>query len=177
MKKCYVLYGLTLFFFPTLLFADNFLCPTTNEYVETGTTLGQVLIACGQPTKVVESKNQSGPQQVTQLTYQRTVVKQNRLVANNMQQYQLDFQVADNKIIGILVNGQAVQATSCQNGSLKVGDVGSKILSQCGQPFLITRTMADVKTPQTTEIIYQTNSYLPPVTFIFQDGRLVGQKQ
>src|SRR3990167_6343443 len=145
---------------PQFIFATNYLCPSTNQYVATGDTLGQVMMICGQPTKIIEPKTNNESEQVTQLLYQRTAVKQNKLLANDMRQYQLDIQISNNKIVGILVNGQSVQSTnSCYNTTIKIGDPIQNVLQYCGKPFLVTQTMAKIKNTEPIKLIYSPNDY------------------
>ena len=89
-----------------------------------------------------------------------------------MRQYQLDIQISNNKIVGILVNGQSVQSTnSCYNTTIKIGDPIQNVLQYCGKPFLVTQTMAKIKNTEPIKLIYSPNDYTSPITFVFQNGK------
>ncbi len=174
--------ALTILLLPASLFAaqQSLYCASQNPgTVEIGNSIEQVINTCGTPTS--QSTKEIYPvkeQPVTQWIYNHIpnsawtqgalINEPNALIVNFDQ---------NNKITKIVVNGTSVEQTNTCNIqlSLHVGDTMQKTYQLCqwadDKKELIEKTMLPSK--QQTTFIYQTSSFNPPTTFIFEDSQLV----
>ncbi len=80
--------------------------------------------------------------------------------------------------------GQPLSSYTCPNGVVQMGSSMNDVASACGLPVFQKNMLQKTPMPQqnaavtgaATLLIYKPQSYLPPQTFVFQNGLLIGQK-
>ncbi len=162
----------------------SFFCPENFTQINAGDTLDQVQALCGEPdTKVVaEMPEKDGPQ-VWDYYVPQTAHSNSGPVPQGALKTSIAFD-GDGKVINMSVNGVSVGATAVCGGSVSLGDTRDYVKNTCGKPPFVTKTdasglppapPANSKDPATKHVEW---TYLsnPPVTLIFEGGRLVGKK-
>lgn len=150
--------------------ADMF-CPNNFNSVNVGDSLEAVMTACGKPDS--KSSNNKKAAQPQEWGY---------YIANDpskpgTMKLTIAFD-ADGKAINISVNGSGMPQTQlCANGQIALGDNQDAVQAACGKPTFVNQTLEAQKAevPE-TEVIEITYNASPAVTFVFENGKLVGRK-
>lgn len=185
--KCAVALGFS--FLPMIAFsADSLYCPAKQGYISIGMDSSQVMSLCGQPMMRQDSNEVQVAQKipVTQLIY--TTLNQGSVYSGLSSYYtmwslpsgsngtSLRFNVVNNKITAIDINGSGTNAMSiCGGASVQIGDDVNKVYSACGDPSLVNETFINQPIPksQHPEVwIYQLEPYQPTIHLTFIDGKL-----
>ncbi|MGD9152523.1 MAG: DUF2845 domain-containing protein [Gammaproteobacteria bacterium] len=159
--------------------ANYYFCDKTNNYIYLGDSITHVKQMCGEPitsaTKISQATNTI---KVTRWTYNATP-------KNPYTEYQLspdkgiltfDFDKNDKLVQILLKNKSLQQTTAClYNQPIKIGDSSFMVVNRCWMPNSIQ--YLTIKLPQNrsniqTTLTYQSNTYMPTTTLIFQNNKL-----
>lgn len=82
------------------------------------------------------------------------------------------------KVINITVNAQSLASTSLCGRTVSVGDVDKSVKAACGDPAFINqnKTSGDASNAPQTEITEFKYNTTPPITLIFENGKLKERK-
>lgn len=170
-----IFYLLLMLFSCTESFA--FFCPTNFNQINIGDTLEEVIKQCGKPNKQKEvtTPNENVVQEWGY--YNNAPVSPeptNPPVATLKTNITFD---KDGKAISISVNGIGVGATSICGPLIQIGNTRDQVEAACGKPVFLNKqnTPGDTtpKEIKTTQVLYETD---PPLTLIFEDGKLKERK-
>lgn len=181
---------LSILFFPTAS-AFAFFCPTNFNSVLPGDSLSAVQQACGAPTS-----------QRTYAAQENTAQEWSYFIPGKGQDVtKLAFLIKDNKVLNITVTSadstcqmnlqNNTSINMCPEGSqieknvsytdlcgptvINLGSSVNQVQTACGNAAFVKTYAQPSQTPgkQITEYYYDSN---PPVTFLFEDGRLTDRK-
>ena len=82
---------------------------------------------------------------------------------------------ANGKAVNISVNGIGVGATTICGNNLQLGDTRDTVKAACGTPTLINKQTASPEKPS-IKVVEFTYKSTPPVTLIFENGKLKEKK-
>lgn len=168
MKFNYLIFSAALL--PTFSFA--FFCPTNFNQIQEGDSIEQVQALCGKPDKqeTVEKKAE-GPQEWSYFVPQ-TVGMSSMNPAQGTLKTQVTFD-SSGKAINISVNGIGVGSTAICGSMIQLGDSSERIKSACGTPVLVNKQSPEENKEQPTKITSFTYGTTPPVTLMFENGKLM----
>lgn len=173
----------------TTVFADQVYCPSGQHYIQTGMTEAEVLNACGHPLSINETnETPTAKVPITQLIY--TSLNQGSVypglndafynqwsLPSGSTGISLQFDIRNNKVISIKMNGSDTNATTlCGGRSVQVGDPPSAIYNACGSPGYTNQTYINQPIPTTTKPkvwIYRQDQYQPAIHLLFVNGQLM----
>lgn len=169
MKK--IMTTLAISLFSTSSFA--MFCPSGFNIIQIGDPIDQVVKLCGNPdTKKITKSTPTQPQEWNYF-----------VKPDPTQQGTLKMSVAfdkDKKVINITVNGTSlVNTTICNGNTIQYGDTDEKVKAACGDPAYKNQPAIDAATAAAlpiTEIAELTYNTAPPVTLIFENGKLKDHK-
>lgn len=158
------------FFLYNTAWADWF-CPTNFNSINPGDSIATVTAACGQPdSKTTNNKKAAQPQEWSYYIAQDP---------NKPGTMKLTIAFDDNgTAINISVNGSGMPQTSlCANGQIQLGDAQAAVQAACGKPTYVAQTEAGQNAPvPETELVEFTYNSTPPVTLVFENGKLTQRK-
>ena len=174
-----VISSLAFFMLPSISFA--FFCPTNFNQIDYGMTPDQVIQTCGVPSEQKESKkvNDNIPQEWNYYIPQTVDMGGTSQFAQGTLKTSITFD-DKGKAINISVNGIGVGATTiCGNTNLQLGASKEDVKNACGKPSFVNKQAlsADTTQPPDSKILeYTYSSATPPVTLIFENGKLTEKK-
>lgn len=164
-----------------------FFCPKNFNQIEFGDSMASVLQACGAAdSKVVKDAPDNTPQE-----WSYFVAQQSRGTMSNAAQGTIKTSFAfdgNGKLININVNGIGVATTSNCGSPVVLGDTRQTVQAACGKPSFVNQenqptsginANANSKTEEvdeSTKLVELTYSSTPPITLIFEGGRLTGKR-
>lgn len=161
---------------PSVSFA--FFCPTNFTQIDYGNTIEQVQQQCGKPDKIeIKELKKEGPQEWNYFIPQ-TVASNTMNPVQGTLKTQVMFD-KDGKAINISVNGIGVGSTLlCGNTMVQLGDTRESIKKRCGDPSFINKqetpsSGSEAQSTKQTIFTYNTN---PPISLVFENGKLVEKK-
>lgn len=174
---------------PTVSTAGQTYCPEGHSFIQVGMTESQVIAACGQPLSRTRSNQQVTIKvPVTQLIYTSTTptqyypgiassdLKQWSLPTGINNLYNIQFDIVNNKVKSVHVNGASTNAMNiCNGNSVQVGDEEAQVYAACGSPNQTNTTYNNEPIPgnNKSEIwIYQIDQYQPSIRLTFVNGSL-----
>ena len=198
-----LLNGLNLLACRIAMAQDTAYCPQHSQYISLGMTVDEVIAACGMPNNKLEL---DGPitkrVPVTQLVYNNQGGQSSPYAGewqnpkysyNNYDPHsafygvwtvdtgfgagaRVEIDVADNKVLGIKLNGDSTNALStCGSVSITQGDPASKVYSACGNPSFVNNTYVDMPILSATNPqiwTYQIGQFQPILKLTIVDGKL-----
>ncbi len=150
--------------------ADMF-CPNNFNSVNIGDSLDAVITACGKPDN--KTSNNKKAEQPQEWGY---YIAQDPTKPGTMK-LTIAFDATGNAI-NISVNGSGMPQTQlCPNGQIQLGDSQDAVQAACGKPTFVNQTLEAQKAevPE-TEIVEITYNGAPPITFVFENGKLTQRK-
>lgn len=159
---------------PTLSFA--FFCPTNFNQIQIGDSIDTVIKLCGKPNSEKKSSvpNDDVPQQWSYYFPQNYVIG----ATNDKQGSQpavITFN-ASGSVVNISVNNVSVNSTRVCGSGIQLGSTRESVKSACGKPSFINRQTQSTDPTESSsekiEIIQYVYTTTPPMTLIFQDGKL-----
>ncbi len=150
--------------------ADWF-CPNNFNSINPGDSIEAVTTACGQPDSKTSNNQKAAQPQEWSYYVQQDPSKPGTMKLT------VAFD-ANGSAINISVNGSGMPQTSlCANGQIQLGDSQNAVQAACGKPTYIAQTEAGQKAevPE-TEIVEYTYNSSPPVTLVFENGKLTQRK-
>lgn len=156
-----------------------FFCPTNFNQIDFGLTPDQVMQTCGKPDdkKEFTKANENIPQEWSYFVPQTLLLKNNTQQAQGTYKMTVAFNEQGN-VINISINGIGVGSTPLCNG-VQLGDTKDRVKASCGEPGFITKQAApnNPTDQQDTKILEFTYSSVnPPITLIFENGKLADKK-
>lgn len=154
--------------------AFAFFCPTNFQDIQMGDTKETVLQKCGQPASQKEvAAPDTGPQEwIFNVTPTTAVSGQGSV---NKGSVRMSVMLQDNKILNIFANGMSMPSTTICGTSISVGTTADQLKAACGMPTMVNKGTPSGNAPAPSiEMLYNSR---PPVTLIFQDGKLTGKKE
>lgn len=162
--KLFVLILGSLFF--SQAWADMF-CPNNFNSINLGDSIAAVIAACGAPdSKTTNNKKANQPQEWTYY-----IANDPNMPGTMKTTIAFD---ASGSVINISVNGSGMSQTQiCANNPIQLGDNMDAIKAACGNPTYINQTQIaqNASVPETEIVEFQYNSS-PPVTLVFENGKL-----
>ncbi len=166
--------------------AQSIYCPAHHMYINQGMTQMQVIEACGQPSyKRLKHEPVVEKVPMTQLIYTTLnpqsmyqgldPIYQTFGLAVGSTDVKVEFNVVDNIITGIKLNGSSTNALSvCNNTNVEVDNPVQAAYSACGNPSMINQTFITRVVPQsdTPEVWTFQAQYLPDMNLTFVKGTL-----
>jgi hypothetical protein len=174
------IYGFSLLLISTIAFADFCPCPSNFNLIHLGDSLDQVLKTCCAPTsKKIRQEETAAPQKWSySITAPTNPVDS---VQGSVELVVIFDQTGT--VTNITVNAQSLTTTNCGNisapsfdvsetNTIKVGDTKKTVETICGKPQFIQRGIpqeSQSAAPIVTELQYVGP---PPVTLVFENGKL-----
>lgn len=158
-----------------------FFCPKNFNLIEFGDTLAHVEQQCGAPDKkVIKDTPDNQPQEWSYFLQENSTGPGFKPDTKGTLKTSIAFD-ATGKSINISVNGVGVGSTNNCGQPVSVGDSRIAVEAACGKPTLITKqdqpagipTKPGDITDKQVDITYDST---PPVTLIFEGGKLTGKK-
>lgn len=155
--------------FSTPLFA--MFCPSGFNVINVGDTMDYVIKQCGNPDAKKVTK--TVPQKPQEWNY---IIK-----PDPMQPGTLKMSIAfdkDEKVVNISVNGTSLTATTiCGGQNIQYGNTTDDIKKACGEPAYknqepVTPPSPETAAQPTTDIAELTYNTTPPITLVFENGKL-----
>jgi hypothetical protein len=170
MKSILFIFTVSLLVFSSA-WADMF-CPNNFNSVNLGDSPDAVLTACGKPdSKTSNNRKAAQPQE-----WGYYIATDPNKPGTMKLTIAFD---ADGKAINISVNGSGMPQTQlCANGQIELGDAQDAIQAACGKPTFVNQTLEAQKAevPETEIVEFTYSSSSPPVTFVFENGKLTLRK-
>lgn len=174
-----------IFFSPAnALTNKTFFACGVNKYIQPGSTIDQVIAACGQPSTQKEYKERNVTKRYETVWHYYFGKFNTYNIAGAPNNAQMRIAFADNKVIGISTNNNYERtpgtATACGYSSnnsrnVNIGDDINTVRLYCGMPRYVTTHYRDIDGPDVdvTELTYKPSPFMPATTLKFKDGALV----
>lgn len=147
-------------------------CPTNFNEISVGDTTQQVETKCGKPTSIKTTKSQADVPQ--EWTY---YLPMDPSLPGTMK---VTFAFIHGQANLITSNGIGVGSTTiCNNINLQIGSTIKEVKEACGTPAMITQSNLSTDQAQgtpSTEMAEWKYDATPPVTLVFEDGKLKERK-
>ncbi|MGD9108356.1 MAG: DUF2845 domain-containing protein [Gammaproteobacteria bacterium] len=159
--------------------ANYYFCDKTNNYIYLGDSIARVKQMCGDPiTSITKVSQAANIIKVTRWTYNVTPSKPYTEYKLNPDKGILTFDFDKNhRLVQILLKGkQLQQTTAClYQQPIKIGDSSFMVVNRCWMPNSIqhlTIKLLQNRSNIQTILTYQSSSYMPTTTLIFQNNKL-----
>ncbi len=157
-----------------------FFCPKNFNQINMGDSIATVQQLCGAAdSKTVKDAPDNSPQE-----WNYFVSQQGMNTISNKAQGTLKTSFAfdgTGKLVNISVNGIGVASTSNCGSPVSLGDSRQSVQSACGKPSFVNKdnpTSNSSSNPEdeSNKLVELTYSSTPPVTLIFEGGKLTGKR-
>ncbi len=173
--------------------AESYYCPQKSGTIRIGMSIEDVVAACGSPLSKTESDEPLMVKvPVQQLIYNSAGIDTAPTdmfnnpegtafygvwnIANNSNLgTELEFDIVNNKVREVRVNGDNTNAASLCNANIQIGDDVAKVYNFCGGPSVVNNSYINqmIYTSEKPQVwIYQSSQYVKPVSLTFVNGKL-----
>lgn len=187
MERRAYLFVFLLFLAPAALAADLMTCPFSGAFISLGSSIQQVIATCGQPTRQESSTTpEMVEKKTTTITYQRYQPIYNQYTRDAQGMLQISRSIGttvplvfnfdkDNKLIGITLGSQKINAIGSGTRMIALGDSLSTVTRAFGVLYYQWQGVEEIpqKPQDITKLIYDQTGIVAPVTLTFVDNALV----